>query len=1064
MANYMYNELEVDHNTVVLSDTISDFVMRCIESIEDGRLLTVEDRDGNEIGCMDYILDYDNEIIFNRYYREFNSVERERYHGKVEGYRSQTPLYVRLDHLLVDLLYNSPVLTHDRYCSAKDIGGDNGELASCLYKVLDASGIGDFYDSETFFAAKNLDLSQPCYVDEHSGRLVSCFEMIFDDLRVTQQIKPLLMYHANVDTLTSDCSSGGEIVPCVFKIVNPSREDCNYGEHPALRPAYAEIFLEMMSVNPQIEDALKKPVFPMWDGSKSNWMDYVIEQNAESNLGLTSRRIMSKMITEGKIDLLSPNCTTTDTRESISCLDKILTTLEEVQDQELESGRIISGLSQTASLYSQIGKTVDGRIRNAVCHTRDGEPIQCIDRMMGIIERTYTMDFGTGRELLWRMADGVTASSVAARLISDLLSNSSINMGSIQCRDGDRQVSCLQRCIDILHNEAVMDRAATEGRLSIYDSTDNGYMAIVSDQDLTKPVCSIGGTSTSCVEYLLNKYQTKFGSVESFFNIPMNRVGMALSSYFNRLTPVRLGDGELDVRGELCEWLRVEDFEELDDDNDDEHREDKYMKVMGSCLCRTKADGTPLSAKEKRKCHDELCLELNDTFSDPNKEWISSLMERGTGLEMQDDPLGICGVYDISYVASRDSVKVETYRAGVAKVFETIQRLLRRNAITKRRGVDAVINLQLVDATDGSGDMVVVVTYRDAITNHEIESKTVKLSRLHRIPEVKQLFDRVPSLVEQLHKAVTQRPSSTAQNLKMVVSNRPYDLIRASSCQAWTSCFNMRNGCHNDTVRTFVEYGAYIVYIADDEWSPTWYSRLYLVPANGDRTCLMIQKPYGLPDYKRLVMDAAKTLLYENGCNSRDCTRQFPASVRRFPWSNELDGRIIDYEAMKDAARSKCEEDVNLRDDLYEKLIEGDFEYYTTEDREQLEEYIEEELNEIREQDFDPEIHESLEDVEITDRDRERAEERAEERLWEWVESGIDSDFLDEEVELKCENVYEIYMDELDEDDFNVGLDGLKDGYDEWLDNNYVDVVSVADYSAIMNSRGDFLHRVSFTL
>lgn len=1059
MADYTYDQLVVIPNDDVLTDEVSEFVMRCIESIEDGHLLTVEDWGGNEVGCMDYILDAGNNIVYNEKMASYTYIDNELYHGKIDGYRASRIHYIRVAQLLVDLIYNNPHLEHDRYCNY-DASVDDTDLESCLTKLVSTPRF--LSTVRNFFGARNLDLTESCGVDEDTGRVITCFEMVFNKIESNDSMLNLLVHHANDEVLEQECSYNDGVAPCLYKIIDPDIPT----NRPASRSSYLTILLEAMDINPSIrETLLNKPLYTLPDGTKSNWVDFMVEVNPQILDYIDSRYLFGRLIGNKKIDVVSAMCTMPGARESISCLDKILMDIEEAQEMEVDPNipaQERHEFIQSMQTYRGLGDGVGNRITKTVCHNRDGSTVNCLDRLMALIGRAYSVD----KIVLNTLLNNGGANKVMVDVGSALIKNSDVDIVTSQCHDEEnRSMSCLQRYIDIFDKDVVFDLLTQYNGRSIptsYEPIYNGYSALISSNDLTKPVCRVDGEFVSCISYLIDKYQSRFGGVDSFFKNQTNLRNFLTSSYIGRLKPITLRNGEvIDIRAKMYEHLPIDDFTESDMIFG-AGNEYKYLKALESLHCQTDDAGQSLDGKSRRKCYDELCIRMSGAMSKSDKKWVADIVNSGEGLELRDDPIGICGVYDVVYTASNDEVKKQIYHQKLHHVFDRIRSLIAKNPRTTRRGMDAVVDLHLVtDSSYGSDDSdVVVVTYRDTVMNNEIDNKRVMISRIHKIPEVKRLFEQIPSLVDDLHKVVTQKPSKTAQTLKVVISNRPYDLLRASSCQPWSSCFNLRSGGHNDTIRTYIEYGAYIAYIVDDEWAPTWYARLYLVPANEDRTCLMIQKPYGLPEYQRILQDAVKVLLYDNGCNTGDC--QYGYEVMSDIWSDDLRGMRVDYDAMHAAAQDLCINDQEVFETMRKQWRETTLKDYQKYHPKEYQQMYEEELDNIRNWKYESGQYDSINGVEITDDDKQMALQAVATIL-------TDRFNVDQHVklirEIHCRSKYYDYLDKLDENDFMVKLDEIRSGYDQWIDNRYVDKIEESEYDEIKRRWGDqFLHRAPVAL
>jgi hypothetical protein len=141
--------------------------------------------------------------------------------------------------------------------------------------------------------------------------------------------------------------------------------------------------------------------------------------------------------------------------------------------------------------------------------------------------------------------------------------------------------------------------------------------------------------------------------------------------------------------------------------------------------------------------------------------------------------------------------------------------------------------------------------------------------------------------------------AGVSASLKLVVSNRPVDYMRASTCQQWRSCLHSdiagtnpndrsdggySTGFNGNALAFYIGTGGYVAYLAPDEFSPTWLARSFLIPMmnrkEGDsdydrrnsNNNFRINKVYGLPSYRVLITDALRELVYRNGYNHESMT------------------------------------------------------------------------------------------------------------------------------------------------------------------------------------------------
>ena len=125
--------------------------------------------------------------------------------------------------------------------------------------------------------------------------------------------------------------------------------------------------------------------------------------------------------------------------------------------------------------------------------------------------------------------------------------------------------------------------------------------------------------------------------------------------------------------------------------------------------------------------------------------------------------------------------------------------------------------------------------------------------------------------------------SDSTSSIKLIISNRPADYMRASTCQDWSSCMNLEDGAYNFALPFFMGTGGYVAYLASDEFAPNWYSRSIMMPVmrykRGDKrdgdhdnedpnNTFRVNGVYGLSMYKPLLNDAIQVVLRDHGYNA----------------------------------------------------------------------------------------------------------------------------------------------------------------------------------------------------
>lgn len=150
-------------------------------------------------------------------------------------------------------------------------------------------------------------------------------------------------------------------------------------------------------------------------------------------------------------------------------------------------------------------------------------------------------------------------------------------------------------------------------------------------------------------------------------------------------------------------------------------------------------------------------------------------------------------------------------------------------------------------------------------------------------------YAKEQELIKQL--STRQKAAEGKTNLKLVISNRPADFMRASTCQAWRSCLHSNlngSGFNSNALPQYIGTGGYVAYIANDEFSPTWFARAFMLPLmarkagdplrtgewvteNSDaNNNFRIPKVYGATSHKILLEDALMQILRGKGYNTTD--------------------------------------------------------------------------------------------------------------------------------------------------------------------------------------------------
>jgi len=158
-------------------------------------------------------------------------------------------------------------------------------------------------------------------------------------------------------------------------------------------------------------------------------------------------------------------------------------------------------------------------------------------------------------------------------------------------------------------------------------------------------------------------------------------------------------------------------------------------------------------------------------------------------------------------------------------------------------------------------------------------SQLVSPYRLSRLVEALPFLPTdVKDQIEHASKIAAGMPETP---MKVVITSDPRDLMRASTCQRWGSCIKLEDGGRENTasVASYIKGGSYIAFITDDLNNPMWKGRtlihrsihpkLLAVQDRWTRDC-GTEYVYGMPEFRRLLLDTVRYILYVNGYNRSD--------------------------------------------------------------------------------------------------------------------------------------------------------------------------------------------------
>jgi hypothetical protein len=178
-------------------------------------------------------------------------------------------------------------------------------------------------------------------------------------------------------------------------------------------------------------------------------------------------------------------------------------------------------------------------------------------------------------------------------------------------------------------------------------------------------------------------------------------------------------------------------------------------------------------------------------------------------------------------------------------------------------------------------------------------------------------YVRERDLVNQL--STRRKAAEGTTKLKLVVSNRPADYMRASTCQQWRSCLHsdlVDTGFNSNALAIYLGTGGYIAYIANDEFSPTWHARAFMLPLmarkKGDpkredsrdsdyNNNFRVPKVYGMTSHKDLLHDALTILIRERGGYNKESIHSGDTGWYISDWNVQRLKNAMRYTARQEA-------------------------------------------------------------------------------------------------------------------------------------------------------------------
>ena len=481
-----------------------------------------------------------------------------------------------------------------------------------------------------------------------------------------------------------------------------------------------------------------------------------------------------------------------------------------------------------------------------------------------------------------------------------------LTLNMFECRDtsSGKTISCLQKQIDYV-------RGITQHRLSTSEIID----PIMTYKDLFKPDMCVKmdtGQKMTCMEYAYSKLGNDFS--DSAY------ISLISRKDFNKIADIEIDTpkGKMKVLDAVCNqsslrgiaYYLYETKTAATVTNGDPSFNGTALSIYGQrCACADKK--TPL---DRRICMDTECFNTYVSKNHWSNKYIGEKSSGGDKDVFQErkvrnamfpqiyhdsqDYFNLGGVYEITYKPSEyriTSTERFNYDTAVREIlFPAIKRVkgmkLARFGDKKNVTIEGVaLHFPQSDAED----YVIEVIFSGAPsegrasemwTEHYPASSVFLRGGLLNRDDIRMKAIRYKNESDTVEKIMTRGAgvSTSISKIKLIISNRPADFMRASTCQDWSSCMNIENGMYNSALPFYMSTGGYVAYLASDELAPNWYARSLMIPAmrykRGDKhesgdddddpnNTFRVNLVYGISMYKPLLKDAIQIILRDNGYN-----------------------------------------------------------------------------------------------------------------------------------------------------------------------------------------------------
>lgn len=838
----------------ILADFISDILM-AMETTDEMVYTTI---DGKNIPAMEYIIktvDLDLPLKLDKYYLH----TRQR-----PGFKRE---FIRI---LRDLFFNNTRIQNNHQCLI------DGNPEQCINHWLDRV-FGEYHshtddtEMEKMVRANLKSLvDREIELNEIGGfsydratckmgdKLVNCIDRAIEEWRQVHDretlgeagmssdhyaryvASPLILMLNNISysgDVESQCqndapdASHNETIPCIQKILMNKFEPDYY-----------------RAISANMIGTLKKPIFRQSDGQLVTGYDWLSSDDIFPTIGLHALRAIAQ---NRRTDLSTITCSTDD-GGNVALIDRIIDQVSQLY----QSTPTISDEKSTGA--RKLIQYTSSDVANAEC-IDNGAAVPCIVKLLNSL--------GTNLDIV------STMSIIVDELPTPL-------------HDLDCTTYGVTSCIDLV----------VANMTSLHENEPRYYdmlASIIRDLNDSQSDPQCGPEKISCLEYIASNMQ----HLEEFFGIKsFMECAFAPSCNIENIKSMAKYCPNPENCLQTAYPTLISSIQESTTAKTNASTLLTQLDAFDDCSQRA-------TSEKRRSCYDYRCFELTNAFQ--TTPWTKNYLRDGMTYRQEGDPFSLCGIYDIEYIPAKSQYEVRKYRGRIMDALYAIESTLNDHVENVRiydhttrtaTAIPTKIQLSLLPLASYQNQTVpmvredVRVRYISTIDGTVVKESVFRFSKiLSRFKLLQQLNKPLFQYVEQV---VTRKPSENPVQLKLIVSNRPNDIMRATTCQRWSSCFDLGSGAYRNTVHSIIDYNGYVAYLAKDEYEPTWLARVYLLPCdttNNEGKCIMIQnevRNYAVDDtYAFVLYDAVNSVLYNHGFNTDECPE------RCYPlWFDDLAG------------------------------------------------------------------------------------------------------------------------------------------------------------------------------